>query len=171
MAIGINKKMINKIIYILIISLLFSSCGQEEEKQTSQIPEISIDKSQNQTSKQNLTLQPMQFKNLKNWYRDELVKALPAIKASCQQILKEQNEYMSNSELKIPTKSYQNACNKLLTSNITTSAELRYFLDKHFQPYLVLDNGNANGKFTAYYEASLEASANQSSRYPYLRGW
>ena len=150
-----------------MISLLFSSCGQEEDKQSSQTPEISIDRSQGEGSKQKLTLQPMQFKNLKNWYRDELVKALPAIKASCHQILKEKNEYMSNSELKIPTKSYQNACNKLLTSNITTSAELRYFLDKHFQPYLILDNGNADGKFTAYYESSLEASATQSTLYPY----
>ena len=83
------------------------------------------------------------------------------------QIQKEKNAYMSNSELKIPTSAYQQACIKLLNSDISTTAELRFYLDKYFSPYLVLNNSNPIGKFTAYYEAALEASRHKSPLYPY----
>ena len=82
-------------------------------------------------------------------------------------IPKEKNTYMSNAELKIPTASYQHACKKLLNSDISTSAELRFFLDKVFMPYLVMDNNKSEGKFTAYYESTLDVSNKQGPLYKY----
>ena len=154
-----------KIIYILALSLFFSGCGKEEQKKQ-EIPSVSVEHENKQTISE-IRLLPVEFKDLKNWYRDELIEAYPAIKLSCEQILKETNEYMSNSELKIPTKAYQHACQKFLNSNITTTTELRFFLTKIFTPYLVLNGSNPDGKFTAYYESALEASRTQSEKYPY----
>jgi len=155
-----------KIFCLLLISLLFGGCGQEDDKNSKEMPKISID--HGSVSEENsVTLQQARFGDLKNWYRDDLIKAFPAIKKSCAQIQKEKNTYMSNSELKIPTSAYQQACIKLLSSDISTTAELRFYLDKYFIPYLVLNNNNPNGKFTAYYESALEASRHKSALYPY----
>lgn len=158
-----------KILCLLIFSLFFGGCGQDDEQQSQQkLPNISIGEQEEAVSvAPTVKLIPAKFKDLKNWYRDDLIKAYPAIKASCEQLLKEKNTYMSNAELKIPTEAYQHACKKMFNSDISTSAELRFFLDKVFQPYLVMDNGNPNGKFTAYYESALEASRNESLGYPY----
>ena len=155
-----------KILFILTLSLFFSGCGKEETSKKQETPSVSIEHEATQTASE-IRLLPVEFKDLKNWYRDELIEAYPAIKLSCEQILKETNEYMSNSELKIPTKAYQHACRKFLNSNITTTTELRFFLTKVFTPYLVLNGSNPDGKFTAYYESALEASRTQSETYPY----
>lgn len=157
-----------KILPLLIVSLFFGGCGQDEDKQNKPQPKLSVEhKTESQEVKPSLTLMPAEFKDLQNWYRDDLIRAYPAIKYSCEQILKEKNAYMSNNEMKIPTAAYQHACRKLLDSDISTSAELRYSIDKMFTPYLVMDNNNPQGKFTAYYESTLEASRTQSAKYPY----
>lgn len=157
-----------KIIYLFICTLLFGGCGQEESSSEQNLPKISVEHPiEVQEKEPQLKVKPAKFNQLKNWYRDDLIKAYPAIKASCEQILKEKNTYMSNSELKIPTKAYQQICQKFLESYITTSAELRLFLDKYFTPYLVLDQGKPEGKFTAYYESSIEASKTESVVYPF----
>ena len=158
-----------KLLCLFIISLFFSGCGQDEEKQPEQkLPALSVEHPEEKVDlAPSVKLTPVQFKDLKNWYRDDLIRAYPAIKASCEQIIKEKNEYMSNAEIKIPTKAYQHACKKMFNSDISTSAELRFFLDKVFKPYLVMDKNNPNGKFTAYYESALEASRNESLTYPY----
>ena len=159
--------MMRNILYLSLLVFLFSACGQkDEEQQKTEEPKVSIEH-QTEVQAPALTLRPVEFKDLKNWYRDDFVEALPAIKSSCEQILKENNTYMSNSELQIPTEAYQQACKRLLNSNISTSSELRYFLDKMFSPYLVLDKNSADGKFTAYYESSIDVSREQSPRYPY----
>lgn len=155
-----------KIFCLLIISFLFGGCGQEDENQSKKMPKISVEH-EDAISEASITLQPTRFSELKNWYRDELIRAWPAIKKSCEQIQKEKNVYMSNSELKIPTSAYKQACKDLLKADISTSAELRFYLDKFFTPYLVLNNKSPYGKFTAYYESALDASRYQSAIYPY----
>ncbi|MBQ8465102.1 MAG: MltA domain-containing protein [Alphaproteobacteria bacterium] len=157
-----------KIFCLFILSLFFGGCGQEEEKQQEKTPSLSIEHPEEKADLgPDIKLVPAQFKDLKNWYRDDLIKAFPAIKASCEQIIKEKNKYMSNAELKVPTEAYQHACKKMFNSDISTSAELRFFLDKVFKPYLVMDKSNPNGKFTAYFESALEASQTESLGYPY----
>ena len=156
-----------KIFYLLLIALFFGGCGQEDDKKATEMPKISVDKQPQSAQTSTVSLQPAAFSDLKNWYRDDLIKAYPAIKSSCEQVLKEKNTYMSNSELKIPTKAYQMACQKFLNSDISTSAELRFFLDKVFTPYLVLDNNNSEGRFTAYYESAIDVSKTQSAKYQY----
>lgn len=157
-----------KTLTILLILFLFGGCGQEDEKKTQNLPKISVEHNTVDSDvKPSITLMPAQFGDLKNWYRDDLIKAYPAIKASCEQILKEKNRYMSNAEMKIPTEAYQHACRRFLNSDISTSAELRFFLDKVFTPYLVMDNNNPAGKFTAYYESTIDASPTQNAKYKY----
>ena len=158
----------NKILCLFIISLFFGGCGQDENKQDKNLPEISVEHpTETLEIKPKITLLQMRFGDLKNWYRDDLIKAYPAIKGSCEQILKEKSVHMSNAELKIPTAAYQNVCKKFLSADISTSAELRYFIDKNFIPYLIMDNNKPEGKFTAYYEATLEATGTPSAEYPY----
>ena len=77
-----------KIFCLLLISLLFGGCGQEDDKNSKEMPKISID--HGSVSEENsVTLQQARFGDLKNWYRDDLIKAFPAIKKSCAQIQKD----------------------------------------------------------------------------------
>ena len=155
-----------KIYYLLIFSLLFGGCGQKEDEQQKQTPSVSIEHEQPK-AESDISLKPIRFAELPNWFRDDMYQAFPAIKSSCEKIFKEKSEYLSNSELKIPTIAYQEACRGLLRSDINSSTELRYHLDKNFTPYAILDKGNPDGKFTSYYESTLAASRHQSAEYPY----
>ncbi len=156
------------LVYLTLLAFLFGGCGQKDDQQDQQQPKLSVEHQENEPQAQSeLTLLPVEYKELKNWYRDELMEAYPAIKYSCEQILKEKTAYLSNTEMRIPTAAYRDVCEKFLNTEIDTSAELRFFIDKYFTPYLVLDKNNPEGKFTAYYESSLEASRTQSDRYPY----
>ena len=107
------------------------------------------------------------FSDLKNWNNDNLALTLSGFNNSCIKILSENTTYLSNAEIKLPTASYREICRQFIASQPENTTEFKNFLEKNFTPFLVTDNGNEEGKFTSYFESSLNASYTKNEKYKY----
>lgn len=125
---------------------------KETEKQPKEELEVKVD------------LVETTFDDLTNWKNDELgIDISKAFSDSCLKIRGEKGEFLSGSYIKIPTKIYQELCNKFMLS----SADFKTFIEENFTPYLVTEDGNEFGKFTSYYESRINASFTKSDKYKY----
>ncbi len=113
-----------------------------------------------------IELQPVSFSQLKNFHHDNLQEAIPAFAKSCEAIAA-QPDILQKSQIKITPEDYLRICRKFSSADITTAAQMREFVQENFQPYLVLQNLNADGRFTSYYEAELNASRQKRGKYKY----
>lgn len=134
------------------------NCEKPEELQT--LKEEAIPKPKAE-------LQIAGFDELEGWNNDNFAEAIPAFVGNCRKIALLKSKFIDNSQFKISTKDYQAICQKFLSQEIVTSAAFRQFISENFVPYLVLDNGNANGKFTSYYETQIHASRHKHGKYKY----
>lgn len=153
----------NRIFYIAFFSLLLFSCGRDEEPKKEPIAE----KPAAAETAPKIELLPTTFGALGNWKHDNLSQAARAFADSCAKISGEKNQYLSNAAIKIPTADYQAVCRDFAARDIHTSADFRRFVENNFIPNLVVENGNEIGKFTSYYESSLNASYHKNDRYKY----
>ena len=160
-----------KRLFLLFTLMLFvSGCEKEQESTssiTNELPQISINKTADsiQAYRPKINLKAWSFRDLPNWKKDNLLAALEGFKDSCRQILKEKNYYLSNSAIKIPTATYQIACQRLINSGISTEVEFKYYLESNFVPFLITADNSDKGRFTSYYEAAINASPVQTSIY------
>ncbi len=115
----------------------------------------------------NMQIKKAAFSELSGWNSENFGEVIPVFKKNCTQILKSKNTYISSENLKIPAADLQSKCNKFNNKNIKTAAEMKSFMESEFIPYAVTDNGKAEGKFTSYYEAVINASYTKSDRYKY----
>lgn len=152
--------MIKQLFFVLSISLGLISCDNKQEEKTETPPSPVV-------STTSLKLQKATFSELKNWTNDDLVATISGFNNSCVKIFAEKNLYMSNSLVQIPTASYQDICRRFIANEPENNQQFRQFLESNFTPYLVTDNGNEQGKFTSYFESSLNASLNKSAKYKY----
>ncbi len=74
---------------------------------------------------------------------------------------------LADSQIKIKTADYQEICRRFDEEGISDGQGLRIFFETYFTPYLVQGNGNADGKFTSYYEAEIRASRQRHGKYRY----
>lgn len=153
----------NRIFYIAFFSLLLFSCGRDEEPKKEPVAE----KPAAAETAPKIELLPTTFGALGNWKHDNLSQAVRAFADSCAKISGEKNQYLSNAAIKIPTADYQAVCRDFAARDIHTSADFRRFVENNFIPNLVVENGNEIGKFTSYYESSLNASYHKNDRYKY----
>lgn len=153
----------NRIFYIAFFSLLLFSCGRDEEPKKEPVAE----KPAAAETAPKIELLPTTFGALGNWKHDNLSQAVRAFADSCAKISGEKNQYLSNAAIKIPTADYQAVCRDFAVRDIHTSADFRRFVENNFIPNLVVENGNEIGKFTSYYESSLNASYHKNDRYKY----
>ena len=114
-----------------------------------------------------MQIKKVSFSDLSGWSSENFAEIIPVFKKNCAQILKSKNTYISSENLKIPAADLQNKCSKFNNKNIKTSAEMKNFIESEFIPYAVTDSGKAEGKFTSYYEAVINASYTKSERYKY----
>ena len=155
---------------LLILSLfLINSCdSQKPAEETKEQPvETKISEKTTPSTSAQIKLIPKSFSDLKNWPQDNPQALIKAFKDSCEKIALVKDEFLSNAAAKIPTKIYQEVCNKYQKSNIKTAQEFKNFVEQNFTPYLVTNNDNEEGKFTSYYETSIHASYHKSDKYKY----
>ena len=114
-----------------------------------------------------IELKQASFTDLKNWENDNLSEILNGFRLSCEKILKNTNKQISNSKIAVSTEDFQRVCLKLIENPITSSKDVKAFIEENFIPYLVTENGNEAGKFTSYYEAAINASKTKSKIYKY----
>ncbi|MGD9637597.1 MAG: murein transglycosylase A [Alphaproteobacteria bacterium] len=141
--------------YILIFSLLLTSCGKK--------PEL-------ETGLENISLKPMAFSDLEGWKNDNLNEVFPALVYSCDAILKKDSDSKLDSSLieqKVDV--WQKLC-KDIKELQPEDVAIRTYFEKYFQPYTIIDNDASEtktGVFTGYYEASLNGSFKKTEKYKY----
>ena len=110
-------------------------------------------------------LKKVSFSQLSGWNRDDFGEVIHVFAKNCQNVLKNKNTYLYNSSIKIKNADYQKACKKFADAGINSGAQMKKFLESEFTPYEVSADGNATGKFTSYYEATIHASFEKSAKY------
>lgn len=137
-----------KILFIIFATLLVASCATTEKAP-------------------NLLVTPSTFKALPGWGQDNFTSFTQAFNRSCTRIQKlNPAQAFSSIEEAGTNGQWQLACDQFKTVKADDTAALQHFFETHFRPYQVADNGNTNGMFTGYYEASLKGS--RAAKAPYL---
>ena len=139
-----------KKIGLIVIVLCLSACGLVQKSDTHK----------------GIDLQKVSFSNLSGFDKDNLIETVPAFRLSCEALQKNPN-LDTNSKIKLQTDSYLKICKQLETTEFSNSTDFRNFLVQHFEPYLITDNGQTEGKYTSYYEAEIKASKTKHGKYQY----
>ncbi len=149
-----QPKKLLKLLCALGILCCTISCSKEDETPSAEKP-------------QGLQLTETSFQKLPGWRDDDLTAIITAFAQNCNQINQKQTPHLDDSKIKINTASYQKICADFATQNIQTAEKMRQFMEKHFEPYLISDGDNPNGKFTSYYEAEIRAALEPDETYKY----
>lgn len=143
----------------LLLQLTFlccfaAACDQEKPKQPAE----------QEKPKAELQLKKTTFNQLKGFQKDNIAEAYTAFYRSCEVIKNYKSEFMGHAAIKIPTAAYKKICAKLPQIQPQNFKE---FVRENFVPYQVRYNGRSEGKFTAYYEAAINASHQPSETYKF----
>lgn len=132
-----------KYLSFIIVILLLTSCS----KQTSDIE-----------------LHKVSFSKLVDFEKDDFSQVYHAFRKSCEAISKKEGEYIDTSFIKIRRSDYMDICAK---SSGIAPQNFKKFITSNFTPYLITYKGEAQGKFTAYYEAEINVSYTKDNVYKY----
>ncbi len=117
-----------------------------------------------QTSK-SLTFTKADWTSLPRWQQDDVTAALPALQASCARILKGDPQKPMGRHARFGTVAqWTPACQEIMTGSQDADG-LRRTLQRHFAVWQAGANGDKNGLFTGYYEASLNGSLTRTGPY------
>lgn len=140
-----------KLALSIFVFLSLFSCSHEEEQHLSAPIKLS------KTS----------FNLLEGWQSDDFAQTIPVFRKNCDKILQNKNVVLADSVVKIKTADYQKICKKFATQHIISSDGMKKFLENEFTPYIVSAGNNPIGKFTSYYEATINASLEKNGKYKY----
>ena len=112
-------------------------------------------------------LKKVQFNDLPGWNNENFAEVIPVFAKNCAQIMKKNGVYINDSAIKVRVSDIQNKCKKFSALNINNSADMKKFMESEYTAYAVTDKGKADGKFTSYYEAVINASFQKSDKYKY----
>lgn len=143
-----------RLLTLIIFSFLLSTCGEKKESQPEPKP----------VTDTKVELKAVNYSDLKNWQNDNIRPAIDSFQKSCAKILQKKEPFLGNSIIRIPTAEYQEICQQL---TLLSPQEAKSFIEKNLTPFLITANGRTEGKFTSYYESSLNASYTQDARYRY----
>ena len=111
------------------------------------------------------SLQKSSFSALNGWKNDDFYLFDKAIKSVCGAIIKNPRQSLKSEHLEYSLSEYKAHCKKI--SQINNKKVLKQYIEDNFEPYAVLINGGASGKFTSYYEANIRASYEKGGKYQY----
>ncbi len=113
-----------------------------------------------------LGLVPARFDELPGWREDALGQALPALTRTCDRLMRQPPDKSIGADGMGGTAADWHApcaaARRLPASDHETA---RTFFEGWFAPFLVTNNGSANGLFTGYFEPELPASRTRSARF------
>jgi membrane-bound lytic murein transglycosylase A len=110
-----------------------------------------------------LTLTAVGFGALPDWSQDDLSAALPALKLSCGQLLRQSDDRVVGPDGTAGKVSdWRAACGAVQAA---TPANARAVLEKEFQPYEVRGKDGTAGLYTGYYEPELRGSRRREGPY------
>jgi membrane-bound lytic murein transglycosylase A len=115
-----------------------------------------------------LVLKAVKFTDLPGWGEDDLAEALPALQKSCARIAKGNPDKDFGPILEAKKMvNWQGICLDLARLDAGNNDGVRLFFERHFQPYEASAQGETEGLFTGYYEASLRGSRTKHGPYRY----
>ncbi len=135
-----------KYLTFILCGILLSGCS-EEQKPVS-----------------NIELEKVSFQDLSAFEDDDMLSAYVAFKRGCSKIATQNGEFLGPAEIKINRADYLAACER---AKDILPVNFKAFVKENFTPYRVVYQGNPEGKFTAYYEAEIKASATPDEVYKY----
>ena len=144
-----------KTVFILFSLLLLSACPSRREDKVVPVRE------------QKVELSEVGFDELEGWNNDNLEDFVDVFKANCKKIANFKTPNLALAEIKIDTRDYQNICQEFFAAEIDNGQDLKTFLQDNFTPYLIQADGDAEGKFTSYYESEIFASRQKHGKYIY----
>jgi membrane-bound lytic murein transglycosylase A len=110
-------------------------------------------------------LRPVAFADLPGWAADDVGAAVPALIASCRQIMARPAEFrFGPGGLAGSVADWQAPCAEVGLLRRANAAAVRGYLQKWFRPYAVA-GGAAQGTFTGYYEAELHGAMAPDARF------
>jgi membrane-bound lytic murein transglycosylase A len=113
-----------------------------------------------------LVLEPAAFSDLPGWHEDALAEAAPALRKSCERILKnKEDRAFGPLEAAGTYGDWQPACRTFLEMENPDTTTLRAFFEDSFAPYKVMAGDEEEGLFTGYYEASLRGDLRKYGPY------
>jgi membrane-bound lytic murein transglycosylase A len=113
-----------------------------------------------------LLLARVAFADLPGWGDDRVAKALPALKRSCDRLLRRDADAPVGPDGRAGTVAdWQAPCAALDGVPKGDDAALRAVLERHFVPFAAEGTDGPEGLFTGYYEASLEGARERRGPY------
>lgn len=110
-----------------------------------------------------LILQPASFNDLPAWDQDDLSGFQQAFTQSCTVFFKKAGDQIFTfADYEVPYSTWHNHCAALSDMG---EDKIRPYLENNFEVFAVTNNGQAQGLFTGYYEASLHGSLTRSAEY------
>lgn len=114
------------------------------------------------------SLAPAVYSSLPGWEDDDHAAALPALRRSCEAILKQPVERPAGPRPEFGSiGDWQPVCRELAAAGEMDRFAARHFLEHHFKPYQVAGPDGIEGLFTGYFEASLRGARQPDSTYRY----
>ncbi len=135
-----------KYLIVTLIFILLAGCSQEQK------------------TADDVSLKPVSFKELSSFENDDMLTAYVAFQKGCAKIATQKGEFLGSAKIKVNRADYLAACKK--AENILP-AHFKDFIKQNFTPYRVIYQGEAQGKFTAYYESEINASYTPDEVYKY----
>ncbi|MBR5598415.1 MAG: MltA domain-containing protein [Alphaproteobacteria bacterium] len=110
-------------------------------------------------------LKESKFSQLEDWKKDDLFLFDKAINSVCSVIEKNNDDKLKSEKFEVSLKEYKKHCKTI--KGLKDRDDLKEYIEDNFKPYLVMNDGEFEGKFTSYYEAEIRASFKKSKKYKY----
>lgn len=111
-----------------------------------------------------VTYRPVDFQSLTGWSADDPSQALPALKRSCERLMRQGDDALVGPNgLAGRVRDWRAPCARIAALDRPTAADMRRMLEASFRPWAVEDGGP--GLFTGYYEPELNGSRRPAPGY------
>lgn len=113
-----------------------------------------------------LVLSPADFGDLPGWRADKVAEAVPVLARSCDRLVRQPADRALGPDGAMGTiGDWIEPCRALKSVPAGNDAAARAYFEQWFTPVLASNNGDAEGLFTGYYEASLRGSKTRQGPY------
>lgn len=147
MVVVFYEKMLKRVLVCLLSFMVFSCAVDKQE------------------SEKGFGLKKTKFSELKQWNDDNLFLFDKTIKYVCEKIEDSASETLKSDVFEFSLIEYKKHCKKI--NKLSSALEIKKYIEKNFEPYLVVYNGDDRGKFTSYYEAEIRASYKRDNKYKF----
>ena len=109
---------------------------------------------------------PARFDQLPGWQDDQVAAALPALGRTCERLLRlPLDRSVGQDGLGGTVADWYSPCSAAGRVAAVDHQGARRFFEEWFTPFLAVNNGNADGVFTGYFEPELAGSRTRSGRF------